>query len=153
MNTINPVLSKHGLYAHFELEQADSIKVSCVLTHKMGHSESTSMSAPPDTSGGNAKNPIQQIKSTVTYLRKITFEAITGIASTDPDADDDGNAAGSEIVDEDQLSRLQDIIDSTGAVEDKFLEYMGVEKLEYIPKQDFQKGITALKASAENSKK
>jgi hypothetical protein len=91
VNTINSALSQHGLSANWNIDQADKIKVTCVLTHKLGHSDSTSMSAPPDQSG--AKNPLQQIKSTVTYLKLATYEAITGIASSDGNADDDGNGS------------------------------------------------------------
>ena len=46
------------------------------------------MSGPPDDSG--KKNPLQQIKSTITYLEIATFEAVTGIAASDA-GDDDGN--------------------------------------------------------------
>jgi hypothetical protein len=45
------------------------------------------LSSPPDTSG--AKNPLQQIKSAITYLEGATFQAITGIVASDED--DDGN--------------------------------------------------------------
>lgn len=88
VNTINVSLSAHGLSARWDIDQTSGIKVTCVLTHKAGHSESVSMSGPPDDSG--KKNPLQQIKSTVTYLKIATFEAVTGIASADG-SDDDGN--------------------------------------------------------------
>jgi len=96
VKTVNPALGAHGLSASWEIEQADKlVKVSCKLSHRLGHSETVKMEAPPDASGGNAKNPIQQIKSTVTYLRAVTFEAVTGLAATDEaNLDDDGNAAG-----------------------------------------------------------
>lgn len=95
LNTVNPVLGKHGLSVAFDIEQTDKIiTVACNLRHRLGHSEAVRMSAPPDTSGGASKNPIQQIKSTITYLRAATFEAVTGLASTDATLEDDGNAAG-----------------------------------------------------------
>lgn len=97
VNTINAELSKHGLSARWNIDQTNGIKVSCVLTHRAGHSETVSMTGPTDTSG--AKNPLQQIKSTVTYLKIATFEAITGTASTDGNADDDGTGAGKNAVD------------------------------------------------------
>ena len=95
LKTVNPALGKHGLSVSFEISQTDKlVTVSCRLSHRMGHSEVVTLSAPPDTSGGNAKNPIQQIKSTVTYLRAATFEAVTGLAATDEaNLDDDGNGS------------------------------------------------------------
>ena len=89
VNTVNPHLSKYGLSARWDIDQSNGIKVTCVMTHRLGHSESTSMSGPPDNSG--KKNPLQEIKSTITYLKAATFEAITGLASTDANSDDDGN--------------------------------------------------------------
>lgn len=92
VNTINSALSAHGLSANWNIDQTNGIKVTCTLTHRLGHSESTSMVGPLDTSG--QKNPLQQVKSTVTYLKIATFEAIVGIASSDGNADDDGNGSG-----------------------------------------------------------
>lgn len=94
MNTVNPHLSKHGLSASWDLDQSAGIRVTCKLTHKLGHSESVSMAGPADASG--QKNPLQQIKSTVTYLKISTFELITGLASLNANQDDDGNGAGKE---------------------------------------------------------
>ena len=94
INTVSPFLSKHGLSHRFDVLQPENgnVGVSCILTHRDGHSESVTMSAPPDVSG--KKNPIQQIKSTKTYLEIATFESITGLASMEGSLDDDGNAAG-----------------------------------------------------------
>jgi len=64
VDTVSPVLAKHGVAHRWIIEQNGIIKVTCILTHRLGHSESVSMSAPDDTSG--SKNPIQQKKSTVT---------------------------------------------------------------------------------------
>lgn len=94
VNTVNTELSKYDLNVRWDIDQSVQgvIKVTCILSHAMGHSEQTSLSAPPDTSG--QKNPIQQIKSTVTYLEIATYQAITGIASDEANLDDDGNSAG-----------------------------------------------------------
>lgn len=96
INTITPVLSKFGFSASFLYENLpeNMIEVICRLTHAKGHSEETSFSAPIDVSG--AKNPIQQRKSTTTYLEKITFAGILGIESTE-EIDDDGNASHTPI--------------------------------------------------------
>lgn len=93
LSAINPALGKHGLSLSFQLSQGDKIlTVKCILAHRLGHTESVEMSAPPDTSGGGSKNPIQQIKSTFTYLRSATAEAITGLSGTEASIiDDDGN--------------------------------------------------------------
>jgi len=109
LNTVNPVLSKYGLNARFDLDQTDGIKITCILTHAAGHSESTSFSAPPDKSG--SKNPIQEIKSTITYGQIITFEAITGITSGEADINDDGNSyKQAESITEDQCKKIHALV-------------------------------------------
>ncbi len=57
VNTVNIALSEHGLSARWDADQSGQIKVTCTLSHAMGHSESVSLSGPPDTSG--AKNNLQ----------------------------------------------------------------------------------------------
>ena len=91
VTTVTPYLSKHGLSARWELDQASGIKVTCIIQHSLGHKETVSITVPPDTSG--AKNLIQQIKSAITYAKACTFESICGLASTDANVDDDGNGA------------------------------------------------------------
>lgn len=93
VNTVNAALSVHGLSARWDADQSGQIKVTCTLSHVQGHSESVSLSGPPDTSG--AKNNLQQIKSTLTYLKLATFELVTGVASEEGNLDDDGNGASS----------------------------------------------------------
>lgn len=87
---INKALSKHGLTASWVTGQDNgSVKVTCKITHVMGHSEETCLAAPPDETG--SKNAIQAIGSTVTYLQRYTLLALTGLATYDQD--DDGVGA------------------------------------------------------------
>ena len=92
---VTPFLSKNGLSARWDVDQSAGIKVTCIITHQMGHSEQVSMICPPDKSG--AKNPIQEIKSAITYAKGCTFESICGLASTDANLDDDGNGSMSKL--------------------------------------------------------
>lgn len=94
VNTVSAALSPHGLSARWQIDQTQGIAVTCILSHVAGHSESVTISGPPDKSG--SKNDLQQIKSTLTYLKLATFEAITGTASEIGNVDDDGNGAGKQ---------------------------------------------------------
>ena len=83
---INSALAIHGLSASWVTNQVNNvIKVTCKITHKLGHSETTELSAMPDTSG--AKNSIQAIGSTVSYLERYTVLALTGLATHEMDTD------------------------------------------------------------------
>lgn len=87
---INKALSNHGLTASWVTSQDNgTVKVTCKITHIMGHSEETSLAAPPDATG--SKNAIQAIGSTVTYLQRYTLLALTGLATYDQDDDGKGS--------------------------------------------------------------
>jgi hypothetical protein len=87
---VAPKLSAQGLSHTWVTKTVETgIMVDCKITHEMGHSESTSMTAGPDGSGN--KNAIQAIGSTVTYLQRYTLKAALGIA--EGDQDDDGAAS------------------------------------------------------------
>lgn len=100
VNTVTPFLSQHGLSVRWDIDQTNGtgIKVTCIITHTQGHSESVSMTCPPDNSG--KKNPIQEIKSAITYAKACTFESICGLASTDANVDDDGNGTDAQWIEE-----------------------------------------------------
>jgi len=85
-------LSQHGISHRWDTAQdAGKIVVTCILTHSLGHSESTSLEGSPDASG--KKNSIQQVASTVTYLQRYTLLGASGLATKDI-VDDDGAGAG-----------------------------------------------------------
>ena len=139
---INSALSQYGLSAAWTTDQTDKgVKVTCTITHEFGHSESTSLTAMPDTSG--SKNSIQAIGSTISYLERYTILALTGLATRD--MDDDGKGTEAEYIDEKQLSQITDMINSKGVDEKSFLTYMKSESTDKILAKDFSKAITALK--------
>lgn len=75
-------------FENFTDEKAFGIR--CIVTHAMGHSESTPMSAPADVSGN--KNVIQAIGSTSTYLMRYTLIAAFALVTADTDDDGAGNS-------------------------------------------------------------
>jgi ERF superfamily len=124
VNTVNPVLSKYGLSADWEIDQSNGIRVTCVMTHSLGYSKRFPLQVPPDTSG--AKNPLQQIKSSLTYAKIATYEAACGIASAEGNLDDDGNGSGGNsqsMPEEEQVSRM-DAIEGASTEEELKRFYM-----------------------------
>jgi len=96
VNACLPRMGECGLSHKWEFFQVDPkfMEGKCTVTHEDGFSDSVSMTAPIDISGN--KNPIQQIKSTRTYIKIETFSSVMGLASSE-DIDDDGNSAGGAI--------------------------------------------------------
>jgi len=108
IQAITPALVKFGLSYNWITKQENSIiTVTCKVTHIDGHSESTSMSAGADQSGG--KNSIQAVGSTTSYLQRYTLCSILGLAASD---DDDGATSEAETVSDKQLSNLTDLYES-----------------------------------------
>lgn len=147
VNTVNPILSKFGLQASWDIDQTNEIKVTCILSHSMGHSESRSMYAPSDSSG--SKNPIQEIKSTITYLKIVTYEAVTGVASTDDPGDTDGNHPV-ETISEDQAADINALIDEVGADKNAFLKMLKVGKLSDLPASKYEGAVKRLQDKGES---
>jgi len=140
-------MSSCGLTHKWEINQAgETITVTCIATHQQGHSEKVTMSSPPDKSG--AKNPIQQIKSTITYLKAVTFESLFGLAATDANMDDDGNGHTPEkVIDNKQVGQILDMINSKNLNLPDFLNWLNVKTVEEIPARQFNRALTALKGA------
>lgn len=86
VNQIKDILSEQGLTYRWETkDESTSLSVTCIITHKDGHFESTSMSAAADDSG--SKNKIQARGSAITYLQRYTLIGALGISSADDDND------------------------------------------------------------------
>lgn len=127
INTSTPFLSKHGLSASWSIDQSSGIKVSCTITHALGHSgEPKTLQVPLDTSG--AKNPLQQLKSSITYARIVTFEMACGLASAEGNLDDDGNDTGTKSMDMHEFDRYMALIEGAGSEESLKQIYLAAAK-------------------------
>lgn len=87
--TIDPILSRNGLSYRFRTDQAGgAVTVTCIISHREGYSEETSLSGAPDQSGN--KNGFQAVGSAVTYLQRYTLKAALGLSA---EVDDDAQSA------------------------------------------------------------
>ena len=142
---IDLVLARHGLSYRFRTEALEkAVRVSCIISHRAGHSEETSLTGPHDASG--AKNAIQGIGSSVTYLQRYTLKAALGLAATE---DDDGKASNQHEeerprLSEDQLMELRDLIAAADTTEQAFCDHIKAERLADIYADNFQKACSIL---------
>lgn len=125
--TIQPVLIKHGLSFRHSVAEADGMQeISCILSHSAGHSEIATIRVPADGSG--SKNGIQAIGSSITYGKRYTLEAVTGVVTTDDDTD--GNLPLSQevkLISEEQALKLHAAIEENELNMDAWLDK--VEKI------------------------
>lgn len=142
VRVVRPILGRHGLtFAHDgEVGESGRIRVTCTLRHVAGASRTATFEGPPDTSGG--KNPIQEMASTRSYLRRYTLIDVLGLTTED---DDDGAGADPpEYVTESQAADLASLADEVGADRGAFLRWFGVESFEEVPKKRLREATQAL---------
>lgn len=141
-SAVDPILADLGLSYRFRTEQGERINVTCILSHRDGHQETTTLAGPPDASG--SKNAIQAIGSTLTYLQRYSLVQMLGLAASD---DDDGKAggAGGTLTDA-QVGQIQKLIGEVGADIDKFLAWANAESISDIPASKFDGAVRMLEA-------
>jgi len=140
---INFGLSRHGLSASWTTTQTNgSVTVTCKITHSQGHSEETSLTASPDTSG--SKNAIQAIGSTISYLERYTLLALTGLATSD--MDDDGHGAEVKYISDEQKKTIEDLMKERSVDKVKFLNLSQAKTIEEILAEKYNKAVAWLKA-------
>ena len=145
VDTAREAMSKHGLSHRWQTKQDNGeVTVTCIVMHKMGHSEETTLTAMPDTSG--SKNSIQAIGSTVSYLERYTFMAATGLAAKgmDNDGADAGDPDSYERISEDQVKKIKALLKDTDTDQAKFLEWCEVDSLKDIPTFNFDPSVDLL---------
>lgn len=156
--TVDPLLTEQGLsYRYRTSVEGSNVTVTCIISHRLGHSEETTLSAGRDETGN--KNSIQAVGSTVTYLQRYTLKAALGLAASD---DDDGKAAAktaakAEAVDDkpitpEQAKALIELVDASGVGGKRFCEKYGLEKVGDLPAKSLAEATKALENFAANNK-
>lgn len=134
VGVIKPILLKHGLTFRFDSEAGkDEIRVACVVTHIMGHSETTTFTVPVGSMAG--ANAAQQTASALSYARRYALFMAFGLVTTD---EDDDGMGGEASLNPKQLAAIKSLLEDSGADTDKFLKWLGVEAIEEIPAARFQ---------------
>lgn len=140
---VDPILAKHGLsYRYNTKTDAGMVTVTCIVSHRDGHSEENSLSAGRDTTGN--KNDIQAVGSTITYLQRYSLKAALGLAASD---DDDAKAAvQTDAIDEKQLADLVALSDEVKADKVRFCKHFKIERLDDLPTHRLSEATALLEA-------
>lgn len=143
--TIDPVIGQYGLSYRFKPRVVinEPITVVCIVSHRLGYSEETTISVPRDESGN--KNSIQAIGSAITYAQRILLKCAFGLAASN---DDDGVGAENDAVGSDELEVLSLMVLETKSNLAMFCKLMGVEALPDIPRSDIGTAVSKLKEKA-----
>lgn len=147
--TVDPILTKNGLSYRFRTtsQPNEPVSVTCVVSHRLGHSEENTLTAGRDESGN--KNSIQAVGSTITYLQRYTLKAALGLAASN---DDDGSASEKPaFITSDQLQRIIALADEVKADKERFCKYLKIGSLAEILASDFDHAMRLLEAKRSKS--
>jgi hypothetical protein len=157
--TVDPILSRHGLSYRYRVASPinQPVTVTCVVSHRAGHFEETTLTAGRDD--GPGRNAIQQVGSTITYLQRYTLKAALGLAvSHDEDGrtieqaelEDYAPPAGS--ITQQQVDFIREALEAKGAATTAFLQWAAgkgmfagrKQRLEELPAQHYAASVNAI---------
>lgn len=140
-NAVVPALSANGLSYRFRTSvEKDRIIVTCIVSHEGGYSEENSLAGPADLSG--AKNPIQALGSTVTYLQRYALKAALGLSATKDD--DDALATDAFFINREQTENLTELIEISGRPLELFCRKFMCESLDKLPASKYAGAVEFL---------
>jgi hypothetical protein len=158
LDQIREGLTACGLHVGWKTDdsgEGGNLRVTCYLTHELGYQEETSLSASREAGkGSTGMNSLQAVKSTTSYLERITLYALLGLASKGDD--DDGKGGGIEIatISTQQLKSLTTKIAKVGADTKRLLVLFKVETLADLKVDQYQpvQALLAAKAAVDKNK-
>ena len=140
-------LSRHGISHRWKTEQdGQRIRVTCILQHKAGHSEGTTLEAGPENSG--QKNACQQLGSALTYLERYTLLAATGLSTRDQDDDDGRRSESLPTITEQQALDLETMIRDAGKDIARFKAWAKVNDLREILAKNYATCVERVREAA-----
>lgn len=143
--TVDPILNQHGLSYRWRTSSTpnEPVTVTCIISHRNGHSEENPLSAARDETGN--KNSIQAVGSTVTYLQRYTLKAALGLAaSSDDDGMSGGNGTAQQRLTPEQAQAIKDRLRAAKASEARFLKWAKVDCVEDILAEYYESCIEAI---------
>lgn len=143
---IRPVLGRHGIRVSFnesEVDVENHVRIVAIVS-KGRHTERYHYDSPIITTGakGQVNMTLTHAKaSAVTYGRRYLMGMIFNLSTSD---DDDGNAAGNELISDEQLTRLEAFARELHANFEAFCKVLKVPSLDQLPAHKFDDAMAKL---------
>lgn len=131
--TIRKPLAECGLSYRWSNAVVDGGKltITCVVSHELGHSESSSITLPTESRAGCSE--AQKIGSINTYAQRYSLVNALGLTSCDEDTDGNVEESPAEKISEADLLALEVALDDAKADVAKFKQWAKVDRLADIP--------------------
>ena len=138
---IRPLLQANGFSLRFNSRESNGkVVITGTLAHRDGHSITDEIPLSIDSSG--AKNNVQGVGSTIAYGKRYLVGMLLNLVFEGED--DDGNAAGSIPVSDEQAAELKGLLQETGADVKQFLAWIGAPSVDQMSVNDYPKALSAL---------
>jgi hypothetical protein len=144
METVRPLLQKHGFTLTFSMAFADGRVVqSCTLQHTGGHSRTNQFMARVG-SGPPGSSEAQGDGAASTYAKRFALcNALNIICEQDSDGRDDARSDG-EPISADKVQYLRELVKETKSDEASFLKFAGSQTYEGIGSANYDRLVAAL---------
>lgn len=148
IDAVKPALVKHGLFFTQHPEPSErGVCIETMLHHASGESISLGKLFVPAN-----KQDAQGFGSALTYARRYALVTAFGV----PTEDDDGNAAtkaSNQTISDEQLVRLQSLIQATSSNVQAFCQRLKVDRLDALPATKFSEALELLETKLANMAK
>lgn len=147
---LRPVYTKHGFSLSFDSGDnapESCIRVLCYVSHRNGHTRTYRADMPSDgkgAKGGDVMTKTHAAGSAFTYGQRYLLKLIFNVATGE--VDDDGNAAGGEMISAEQKDRIIGAMRKVGADTKKFLAAFNIESIDALPTGRFDQAIRSIEA-------
>lgn len=151
---IAPVYTKHGFSIMFGEQTVSTpesplregeIRIVATVMHRLGHSERFEYDLPLDKAGakGNVnKTDIHAKGSTTSYARRYLTTMIFNLSIGD---DVDGNLPTTSLLSDDDLLKLDALVDEYGLNRQAILREFGIKEWERLPAKQYDKALERIK--------
>jgi hypothetical protein len=145
---VRPIYTRHGFALSFDTGEGapdQTVRVICHVLHKDGHSRDYRADIPCDGKGAKGNDVMTKthaVGSALSYGSRYLLKLIFNVAVGEDD--DDGNAAGSELISADNLAELNGLMEKAKADPEKFAKYLKVDALAQLRLKDLPRAREAL---------
>lgn len=145
---IKPVLRQHGFAISFRVNtEGSKIEVVAVLSHRRGHSISTSMVLPADSSG--SKNAVQTLGSSISYGRRYTLCSLLNISAHGEDDNGEAACKAAQVkkITDKQAGMLLDILPTDKSIKELAKRFQ-VDDLRDLPATSYDEALALARNTA-----
>lgn len=153
---MRPIYTRNGFSLSFDTGEGapqDWMRVVCYVSHASGHSRQYHADMPADgkgAKGGDVMTKTHAAGSAMSYGMRYLLKMIFNVAVGEDD--DDGNAANTQTITDEQKANLQALIEETASDKAAFLRFMGVTRMDEIGAKHYNRAVKALEQKRKSAK-